>query len=466
MAMSTQTKRILAIGLAVVIIVSVGAAGVWFLLVPRLPAYQTPGAPAGVPYDRIIKIGLLDPLTEIQGKSAWEGAYLAVWEINAAGGVSINGTTYYLGLIAEDTKEADAVLDVTKGVAAAQKILTEDQAEFIIGGFRTEALKSYIEVVMDKQKVFIHTGASTDYFQYLVAAAAYSAYNRYKYCFRVMPINSTSLGKETITELAYLRAYLSAIWGQPISKWAILRENLDWTIPMRDALVANLKTYGWAATPTAEIAYPLTAGSTDFASYWQTLNASGAQVVIPIISAQGGIYMMTQYNATQPRCLVLGIDVPSQLDSFWAATNGKCRYEVLMQPLIRTNKTALSIPFWDHYVGNYSGSPLYTGIGSYDAVYLLTWAMKNCSSFISDRIVTALEQVNKANPIVGVSGNLAFQRTHDLEEGSSGGKIWGVTLWVQWHRDGTKVCITSGGLIYPNYVVTGTIEKPPWGINP
>jgi branched-chain amino acid transport system substrate-binding protein len=236
---------------------------------------------------------------------------------------------------------------------------------------------------------------------------------------------------------------------------------------MANALKTSMVAFGWTAAPAIEIAYPITAGSTDFATYWSQVNASGAQVVIPIISAQGGIYMMTQYNATQPQCLIVGIDVPSQLDSFWAGTNGKCRYEVLMQPLVRTNKTALSIPFWDHYKGNYTESPLYTGIGSYDAVYTLTWAMKNCSSFVSERVVTALEKINKANTLLGVSGNLAFTRSHDLVEGYStptlpGGKIWGVTLWAQWHRDGTKVCITSFNLFYPDSITTGTLEIPPW----
>jgi hypothetical protein len=334
-------------------------------------------------------------------------------------------------------------------------------SEFLIGGFRTESLKSYIEVVMDKQKVFIHTGASTDYFQQLVLDTP----TRYKYCFRVMPINSSSLGKETIYELGYLRGWLSANLSRSITKWGIIRENLDWTIPMANALKASMGAFGWNATPAIEIAYPITAGSTDFATYMSQIQASGAQVLIPIISAQGGIYMMTQYNATQPQCLIVGIDVPSQLDTFWTGTNGKCRYEVLMQPLVRTNKTALSIPFWDHYVGNNSASPLYTGIGSYDAVYTLTWAMKNCSSFISDRVVTALATINKASPLLGVSGYLAFTKSHDILEGYSGGKIWGVTLWAQWHRNGSKVCITSFNLYYPNSIVTGTLELPPWGIH-
>nr|MDO8132785.1 ABC transporter substrate-binding protein [Candidatus Njordarchaeum guaymaensis] len=231
MPMSTGTKRILAV--VVVAVIAVGVVGVYLVITPSGPQYQTPGMPAGVASNRIIKIGILDPMTEIQGDSCWKGAYMAVREINTAGGILINGTDhYYLGLIAEDTYEADPSLDITKGVAAATKILTVDGAQFIIGGFRTESLKAYIETVMDKKTIFLGTGAATDYFSQCVFGPNWASYNRYKYFFRIMPINSTSLGKETITELAVLRSVINAsalVRTKPVKYWAILRENLDWT---------------------------------------------------------------------------------------------------------------------------------------------------------------------------------------------------------------------------------------------
>jgi hypothetical protein len=70
-------------------------------------------------------------MTEIQGEGAWMGAYLACDEINTAGGVTVGGETYYFGLVAEDTYEADASLDISKGTAAATKIITEDGAKYI-----------------------------------------------------------------------------------------------------------------------------------------------------------------------------------------------------------------------------------------------------------------------------------------------------------------------------------------------
>ncbi|WXG46542.1 MAG: ABC transporter substrate-binding protein [Candidatus Atabeyarchaeum deiterrae] len=457
MPMSLGQKRALAVGVLAIVIVGVGA-GLWWMSIPRYPAYETPGAPAGVPFDRIIKIGILDPMTEIQGDGAWKGAWLAAYEINSAGGIDVNGTTYYLGIIREDTYEAEPALDITKGVTAAQKIIVEDKAQYIIGGFRTESVKAYLEVVMDKKLLFIHTGAATDYFCQVVI----DQYSRYKYCFRTMPINSTSLGGQIISELAYLRAYLSAVKNVSIHKWAILREDLDWAIPLANALKAYLRYYGFDTAPVADIAYPITATSTDFAGYWSTIQSAGAQMVIPVISAQGGIYMMTQYNASTPGCVIVGIDVQSQLDTYWASSSGKCGYEIIMQAVDRTNKTSLTIPFWDAFKARFGHSPLYTAVGTYDAVKLLTDAINKTQSFTNDKLVTQLETVNKGSPMTGISGQLAFTRSHDVVAGYP----YGYTLFCEWLSNGTKITISSNALIYPNNLKTGNIQPPPWALNP
>ncbi|MFW9819530.1 MAG: hypothetical protein ACFFE5_07960, partial [Candidatus Thorarchaeota archaeon] len=173
--MEQMTKRILAIVLIAVIGTGIGV-GAWFFLAQEAVPWETPGV-TGIPSNRWIKIGVLNDIGEIQGDHAYQGSWLAAYNINTGGGIDINGTTYYVAIIAEDTEEANPQLDVTKGVAAAQKIIHVDGAQFLLGGFRTEALKSYIEVVMDNKKLFLGTGAATDYFCENVV----DGYNRYKY---------------------------------------------------------------------------------------------------------------------------------------------------------------------------------------------------------------------------------------------------------------------------------------------
>ena len=132
-----ESRQLVAVVLIVVIIAGVGG-GIFMFLPPGaygaivIGKLVTPGATAGTPANRIINVGILGPMTEIQGEGEWKGAYLACDEINTAGGVTIGGETYYFGLIAEDTFEADASLDISKGTAAATKIITKTQIVFIL----------------------------------------------------------------------------------------------------------------------------------------------------------------------------------------------------------------------------------------------------------------------------------------------------------------------------------------------
>ena len=459
-----EQKQILAVILIVVIIAGV-AIGVYMFL-PAAPygavvigQLVTPGAPSGTPSDQIIVVGILDPMTEIQGEGAWKGAYLACDEINTAGGVEVDGETYYFGLISEDTSEADASLDLTRGTAAATKIISEDGAQFIIGGFRTESVLAYQEIIMDEEMLFFGTGASTDIFCQNVL----DDYDRYKYFFRSMPINSTSLASSLLRYILYLDGYLTAVTAQNITNVAIIRENLDWTVGMSLFLNGYLPLYN--LTIVEEIAYPITAEAADFATYWQQIDDADAQITIPIISAQGGILMTTQYAQVQPKCLVAGIDVMSQLDSYWNETGGACQYEVVLQSTTRTAKTSLTIPFWDAFVEAYGSEPLYTAVGSYDAMYQLMTGIEDAQSFNSTEIIPFLEAYDLENPLEGAGGNVAWTASHDLFEGYSGDTIYSVTLFAQWQAGGAKHAMATGGLIYPDSIATATLALPPWGIN-
>ena len=178
--MEQLTKRILAIVLIAVIGVGVGIT-VWIFVAPySWGAKDCPGAPSNITEDQIIRIGVLGGLYDIQGAGQLEGAQLAAYEINTAGGIDVNGKTYYIGITAEDTDESNPNLDTTKGVAAAERIINYKRVQFLTGGFRTESLSVYLETVMNAKIPFIGSGAATDSFCENVLLD----YARYKYFFR------------------------------------------------------------------------------------------------------------------------------------------------------------------------------------------------------------------------------------------------------------------------------------------
>ncbi len=420
-------------------------------------SYTVPGVSGSIPTSQILKIGILGDMNDITGDHAWKGAILAAREINKAGEVSIDGDQYYIGLVAEDTDEANPNLDIPKGVAAALKMVDVHDPHFIIGGYRTESIMAYQEVIMNAQIPFICTGCPTDH----LCQNVISDYSHYKYFFRVMPINTTSLVKELSSYLNFLAINLSEKYGGELTKFAILREDLAWTDSLANALTAVLPSLNPSYTIIQDIAFDITATSQDISAYLAELDATEAQIVIPLISGQRGIYVGQQYGLLKPKYLLTGINTLAQSDKYWDQTTGHSQYEITMQYVYNTSKTSLTIPFWNNFFEENGVEPYYTGIGSYDAVRLLVDAAVEAQSFESNTIVSTLENNDINNPFTGASWNIAFTMSHDLVEGMS----YSNALFCQWQMDGNKEILPSNNTIYPNSIATGTISIPYWGIN-
>ena len=171
--------------------------------------------------------------------------------------------------------------------------------------------------------------------------------------------------------------------------------------------------------------------------------------------------MMQQYAILQPEYVVVGIDVQSQLDTFWSQSGGDCVYETIMQTIHRVNKTASTLAFWDDFRTEFGHDPLYIACGAYDAVTAIADAITSEQSFDALDIIAEFETWTKDNPHPGVSGGGAWwPGTHDLVEGFP----YGYTLWCQWQPGNTKVVIPAYGNAYPNDRITpmGTFMVPPW----
>ena len=131
---------------------------------PTIDSYVAPGAPDGISMDQLFKIGVLDDMNHVSGEHAWNGAMLAAREINEAGGLFINSNQYYIGLVAENTFEAEIELDIGKAMDAVSTMIADHDPHVITGGFRTDALNAYLEPIMDAKKPFICTGSAHDMF--------------------------------------------------------------------------------------------------------------------------------------------------------------------------------------------------------------------------------------------------------------------------------------------------------------
>ncbi|MFX1312755.1 MAG: NosD domain-containing protein [Promethearchaeota archaeon] len=419
--------------------------------------YTVPGVSGSISSDQLIKIGLLTDMEHFVGVEQWKGALLAAREINEFG-ININETLYYVGLAVEDTDETNATLDVSKGIAAANRMLTYNDPHFIIGGgTNNESVTAYLEPIMDAQIPILSIGVSGDGFCQKVN----QSYSRYKYYFRIYPQNATSIGTDFITYIGYLRYYIGPIYGGTLDKIAILREDLNWTQGLSDVINSVLSAY-----IEREIAFPINASEDDFSSYWNNINNAGVQLTIPMISTNASIPMVKSYSKNKPKCFLVGINLFGQFASYWDDTEGACQYEILMNGLLRTNKTYKTIPFWDNFVEQYGYEPSANAGGSYTAVKILANVSTPIESFNSNKIVNALEDFNRTNPYISAGGNIAFTNFHDLVSGYP----YAYGLYSQWRLDGNRVVVPSYVTpgypgYYPSSLSTGSISAPYWGIN-
>lgn len=128
-----------------------------------------------------IKIGIVGPMAFVQGENHWNGATLAMEEINKPGGVNMGGTLRPIELVKVDSNE---ILSVPDAATAMERAITRDKVDFVIGGFRSEAVLAMQEVAMDYKKIFLGAGAAHNKLGQRVT----ENYDRYKYWFRVTPL--------------------------------------------------------------------------------------------------------------------------------------------------------------------------------------------------------------------------------------------------------------------------------------
>ena len=189
-----------------------------------------------------------------------------------------------------------------------------------------------------------------------------------------------------------------------------MREDLTWTADFQAAITAVCTNLTGTNTnfvmdyTGVDIAFPQDVTPVEMATHWATVNNSNTQIVIPIISGSAGLIFSNSYGNFQPNCIPIGINVLSQDGAFWTDTGGLCEYGVTLESIFQTNKTSLTIPFWNNYVGNFTDTPIYTATGSYDAIKQYAYAIEEAQSFNSDLVITALESINTSNPIEGAAG--------------------------------------------------------------
>ena len=383
-----------------------------------LTAFALAAVAASGAQAQTIKIAILGPMAFVQGENHWAGAEMARDEINKAGGVDVGGKRRQIELIRADTNEMTSVPDATNAV---ERVITRDKADFLIGGFRSEAVLAMQEVAMDYKKIFLGAGAAHS----KLGLNVEQNYERYKYWFRYTPTKDTDLARTLFAVMGSIAQQVRTELKTDAPKVALLAEKAVWTEALIGAAQKNLPAMKmevvglWQPSATA----------TDVTAELSAIDRSGAHIVFTMLSGPVGISVGRQMGERNMKAVAWGINVEGQKDEFWQAAAGKAQFVSTLDTYAEVEMTPKTIPFVRAFKQRFRKAPTYNA-ATYDAIMFLKANIEQVGALDADKLVAAMEKAEH----VGTASVVTFDKRHDL--------VWAVGktagIAVQW-QDGQKV---------------------------
>jgi branched-chain amino acid transport system substrate-binding protein len=385
------------------------------------PGFITAARADGPP----ITIGVPTSVQLEVGRDSIDATQLAIDEINAKGGVL--GRQLRM-IVADETENPQ------EGVAAINKLTADEHVDVLIGGYTSGVTLAQETHIADSKTIYLEVGAAPS-----ITVFVRRNYKRYQYIFRVSPINAAHQAE------ALIDFGLGKLKGEAgVEKIAIAGENAKWVQDLAPILKAGLEKGGMTVTSVDLF----DADTSDFSPLFTKIKASGAQYIMVVLShANSDVFVKQWYDAKLP-IPIGGIDVKSQDSDFFSRSGGKAVSETVANNIIPVPMTPLTMPFWNNFVARFKRPPVYTGAGSYDAVYIYAEAVARAGTTAPDKVIPALEKTH----YVGTEGLCEFDAQHDIKYGPGFISL----AFAQWYPDGSRV------IVWPKEIAKGAMNPPPW----
>jgi len=391
------------------------------------------GGGGGVP--DTIKIGAMGPADASFGASILNSAKLAAEEMNADNGIA--GAD--VEVITKDTMDQPSTART-----GYQELTTSDNVHGTVGIFGSEQLLALMPEIASAQTPHLTAGAATPKAPEQVA----EDYETNKYWFRVGPVNSVFLG-ESLVQFAEDR-FDSMGW----ETIAVIAEDFEWTTPITDGIKSELEDrVGVEVTEVRRVA----SGTQDFTPVYDQLEAAEVDGAFTAL-AHIGVNALVQWAKQQRPFGFGGIHVPTQLPSFYGATEGAAIATFSQTTATPTSEvTEKTVPYAEAYNESFDKYPVYSGYSAYDAMYMFKQAVEATESVNGDDIVSELEGMS----YTGTGGQIEFygqdgEFPHDVKYGpdlSQG-------VYFQWQADSEGNGVQE--TIWPDSLATSEYVPAPW----
>lgn len=370
--------------------------------------------------EETIKVGVVGPRTgsaAATGTAFEEGITLALERINAKGGV----LGKKLEVVFEDTAG-----DPQKAASGLEKLITKDKVVMAMGESHSSAALAEIDVA-DRYKLPL-----------IIAEAWHDDITKknYKYVFRAGPSNSGVVDD----------AILGFIKANGFKRVAIVAENTDWGLGIKDLAEAGLKAAGVATE-----VFITERQSQDHYTELNKIKNFKPDLVLAFVYGFGVHYLIAQSNEVglvpQTALLLEGAGPPSLWPDFWKNVGDAGNLELFVSSMHKdVMLTPVAKEFQEAYVKKYGKEPTdYKSRSMYNTLLIAADAINRAGSTDPDKLVEALEKTD----LTVCSGQVKF----GTEKGSYRYHQWQPPmLIIQW-QDKKQV------VVYPPEAATGPLKK-------
>jgi branched-chain amino acid transport system substrate-binding protein len=381
----------------------------------------------------------------LYGWDAERGITLAVEEINAKGGVNINGKQRPFKVEVMDTRDLEPGVPVSEALLTVEKLILEKKADFIMGGpVRSEAGLAAMDLLSKYKKVSIlTTGVLTP----LYSARVAKEYDKYKYCFRISGEAKWMAVGEQIPCLLEIGKKFG------LNRLFIMIQDVAWARAFGNIFSKVMAKKGWTVIGKPEV-YPT--GASDFSMGLLKARREKAEVIIICMDMPESSILLKQWYDMKVAALPFGsVIAAAEQPGFWAATGGKgeyCLANVVNAGNAPSNATPWTMKFVNAYKARWGLEPEgYGTSSSYMAPYVLKDAIERAGSLEPDAVIAALEKTD----MMGVYGRIRFDPKSHQVIPSLDPKEGAVGTIFQWQA-GKRV------VVFPKSIAMGEIQLPPW----
>ncbi|MDD3249204.1 MAG: ABC transporter substrate-binding protein [Smithellaceae bacterium] len=378
---------------------------------------------AGVVEAEEISVGIIGPMKFALGDHSWKGANIAADEINAAGGIKFGGKLHKVKLVQADD---DCLTSIPNAVSAMKRLVNVNKVNFVVGGFRSEAVLAQQEVMADNKIIFLGTGSSAAEQNERLA----KDFERYKYWFRIGNGNAKVGIPGWFGMIEPVIRAVRKDLGIQKPRVAMLIDKHRWAEPIADISTKLFTEMGcevvgiWRPSVTA----------TNVSTELSAIKSAGAHIIFTQMTGPSGNAFARQWGELKIPAAMAGVNLEVVKEVAWEATGGRCNYALVSDVVAASSeKTKRTKHFLAEFKKRYNELPLYTGSGGYDAIYLLKEVIEKAQSLDAEALIPVIEMTT----FTGTMGTLKFTprsavNPHDLIWGPH--YYWGGIQWIDGKR--------------------------------